>query len=388
MEHRKIVYLNTFAWGSAHEMYNASVLCMCARRADRVVCRTSKSNYRAMCHTLGAQMPANICFRPTPTLGGKGKYALLFRYILGAVLDFGYLLFSARGALIVMPFNNLFGLRTINALNRFLHRRILICCHGEMEAIASTINRKGLLSKILHRRCTRFFLDPKVRLSDGIYFSVLGDRVKENLGAYIDPYKMARFVALDHPYIFSRRSKERRPAGAPLRVGTAGAINRSKGLDRLLAYAKLCNEKGLDVVVSHTGRIFGAEPDLARYVALPDTEGELDRREYDQRLAGLDYMLFFYDTGSYRITASGAIMDALAAGTPIIALRNDYFEYLFGKFGAFGYLADTVGQMVSITEQLLDGKPTQEFDIPAIRARLSPESIQMQFDTALDQIEQ
>lgn len=387
MSDRKIIYLNTFSWGSAHEMYNASVLYLCAQLTPQLTCRTSKSNYRALCKTLGEQTPTNITFKPTPIVGGGGKYALLVRYVMGAVLDFVYLLFAAKRAIIVMPFNNLFGLRAINWLNKWLGRRLLICCHGELEAMASSVNRKGLLSQILYRRCRRFFGTRKPRIADNLFFAVLGDSVKSNLSHYVDQDIMEHFVSLDHPYIFSERVVEHKPIRNPLRVGSAGAINRSKGLDKLVTYAKTCKEKGLRVIVSHTGRVFGADTELSKYVNLPDTDGELCRSQYDQRLSELDYILFFYNSDSYKITASGAIMDALAACKPIIALRNDYFEYLFKKFGPFGYLADSIDQMVDITKRVSIGELNAKFDFDSIRARLKPASLIGHFASIIDIVE-
>lgn len=292
--------------------------------------------------------------------------------------------------MVVMPFNNLFGLKAINGLAKLLPRHILICCHGEMEAIASDINSKGLLSKILHRRCIKFFLNPKVAIAGGIRFAVLGDSIRNNLEQYINGPKMARFVSLDHPYIFSDRPpiQTHKATTIPLRVGTAGAISRSKGVDGLIAYAKACREKGLNVSIRHTGRIFEAESELVQLaVDLPATHGELSRSQYDERLSALDYMLFFYNPHGYKITASGAIMDALAIRKPIIALRNDYFEYLFEKFGAFGYLVDDVDQMVETTARILSGVPNEEFDFDSIRDRLSPDCVLTQFGAIINQME-
>lgn len=388
MINRKIVYLNSFAYGSAHEMYNASVLYMCANLTGELTCRTSKSNYKAIRNILANSLPENIHFKPTPTIGGSGKYTLLLRYIFGTMLDILYILFSGKQDIIVMPFNNLFGLKSINWLNKLLHRRILICCHGEMEAIASDINRKGLLSKILSHRCKRFFLSKNLQISDGMYFSVLGDSIKQNLNQYIDSNKMSQFVSMDHPYIFTEQIVKNIQNNELLKVGTAGAMSKTKGLDLLIEYAKICKAKNLKVAISHTGRVASSnDNELSQFINLPATTGELSRDIYDQRLLQLDYMLFFYSTTAYKITASGAIMDALSIEKPIIALRNDYFEYMFEKFGEFGYLVGNIDQMIETTERILRGELNDKFDFTSIKAQLTPQQTLYQFKSIINQID-
>jgi hypothetical protein len=89
----------------------------------------------------------------------------------------------------------------------------------------------------------------------------------------------------------------------------------------------------------------------------------------------------------YKYLASGAVFDAINAEKPIIALRNDYFEYLFSKFGAFGYLADSIDDMADIIRGLLSGKKLETFAFGEIKERLSPPAISCQFRLVLKENE-
>lgn len=389
MHSNRIIYLSTFAYGSAHEMFNAALLAMCCELGkETVVCRSTRSNYRAMLGLL--EYSPKVTYKNVPTVAGSGRYALLARYIFSASLDCLYLIRSKKTDILILPFNNLFGLRMFNRLNRLLKRKVLIFCHGEMESIASDINRKGLLSKILYSNCRNFFLDNKLTIADGLYFSVLGDSIKNNLGHYLSEDAMLRFVSIDHPYIFKPLSASPRQSYRKgLRLGTVGSMSVSKGSDKLVEYAGLCKNKGLEVEISHTGRIVSGGEEIRQQgiVDISPQHMELTRQEYDKRLSGLDYILFFYDSDSYKITASGAIMDSLAIEKPVIALRNDYFDYIFEKFGTFGYLADNVDQMVCITEDILSGKLCDTFDFRTIKSKLTPQSIVYELRRVINKIE-
>ena len=52
-------------------------------------------------------------------------------------------------------------------------------------------------------------------------------------------------------------------------------------------------------------------------------------------------------TDNYKLTASGAVFESFSMGIPVIALHNDYFDYLSSKIGDFGLFFDNFEQMKS-----------------------------------------
>jgi glycosyltransferase involved in cell wall biosynthesis len=67
-------------------------------------------------------------------------------------------------------------------------------------------------------------------------------------------------------------------------------------------------------------------------------------------------------------------------------LRNDYFEYLFEKFGDFGYLFDTIDEMADAVEKIVSGQMKGEFNFEQIKNNFSPESISRQMKNEFGKI--
>lgn len=384
---KRIVFINTFAWAGAHEMFDASLLLMCSKSAESVICRVNKSHYLAMKHVLRDSKLANVDLKEQLIIGGDKGILLLLRYIGGALLDWINLFKTRKDDLIIMPFNNVFSLRGINLLNKILKRKILVFCHGEMEFVVSNVNRRGILSRMLSFLCRNFFLNLNITFSDGIYFSVFGEKIKQNLAKFLSQDKILKFVTLDHPYIFQQYDSIENNTNLNksinvLNIGTIGGMNLSKGMDKLLQFAEKCKAINLNVKISHTGKISVGRDKIIKNgsIDLPAVNKELKREEYNARINILDFLLFFYGCDNYKVTASGAIMDAIVLRKPIISLRNDYFEYIFEKFGCFGYLVDSVDQMVHLVDMIGQGKLVDKFDFDMIISSFLPESLQDDFN--------
>jgi hypothetical protein len=54
-----------------------------------------------------------------------------------------------------------------------------------------------------------------------------------------------------------------------------------------------------------------------------------------------------YDTNGYKLTASGSILEAIWNEKPIIALSNEYFKYLFDKYGEIPDEAPVTDKMMA-----------------------------------------
>lgn len=352
-----IVYLDTYTHGGGHEMFNAGLLKMCCDLGEPVVCRASRSSFAAMGRFIKREQ---VLFHAVPVVGGAGRWSAAARHVLGAVLTAWFLLFMWRNKTVVIPYNNVFALWVINWLCG--RRRVIVFCHGELEHLVSRINATGPLTNIVGWLCRRFFLRER-HIAAGLRFSVMGERILANLREILPSPIWEHFVTMDHPYFFADAPVEHHHAGI---LGTCGVMTPAKGLDDFVRFAGLC--KGVRLM--HVGRVFG---DLDRMraagIEVPSAECELSRKEYDQLVSEFDFILFFYPSNNYRITASGAIMDSLSLKKPIIALRNDYFEYVFEKFGEFGYLCDTVEDMVTHAKNV----PAVDFD--TIRKKFSPEAL-------------
>ena len=390
IKNRNILYLDTFNFGASHEMFNAALLSMCSQVGNDVICKCSESNYNSISKVISINDFENIKYKKVFVFPGQSKISILLRYYISVFYTILYLVTSPKGYFVVIPYNNVFALKSINRLNSIFNRRIIIFCHNEMEALVSDVNVKGILSKFLYSRCINFFLANNVHLNKNLYFSVLGDKILHNLKSIIDDIKIKNFVSIDHPYIFNNQFDCLKTLpNKIIKIGTIGTLCQPKGGDFLLELAeKIPMEIKTKIKIYHIGRIlYPIETINAAGINTLTNGGFLSREDYDRNISELDYILFFYDNRNYKVTASGAIMDAISHGIPIISLGNDYFEYIFEKFGSFGFLKTSVDEIVKLLSCIIEDNIVASFQVNTIRKNLSPEAIAFQFSKSLDLFE-
>lgn len=161
----------------------------------------------------------------TVVLGGNSPYALLLRYFLSAVLNVMFLLFSKPGQVLVFNNNNPFSLRIVNFCNRFLKRKVIIVCHGEMEMLLPN-RQRGKLTTVLARLIRGFFLTQKI--DDNLIFIVLGESILENLNGFLARDTFRHFRKVDHPYIYGKNDAVD-AHGDQLHLGFVGCFSYEKG---------------------------------------------------------------------------------------------------------------------------------------------------------------
>ncbi|MEZ0184332.1 hypothetical protein AB9T89_18970 [Flavobacterium oncorhynchi] len=386
---QKVLIVDTYSQKSLHEMFNTSLILMLSMIFEKVDLRISKSSYENYLKIIDRKSPQNIKYKDVYVIEGSGRFKLLLRYLVSAFQNAKYLIISPKDTIIVFPYNNLFSIRMLNFLNKFFKKKILIFCHGEMEGIVIDVEKTGLLHRVLLKLSRNFFLNKNVKISDGIYFSVLGDVLKQNICKIIDTDKADKFLSVDHPYLFEIGKKNIKQT-SKLNIATVGTMNKTKGLLNFVKFANKINPlvKGkvnISVIglVSENYNLF----DGSCIELTPDNKVSLSRNDFDNRVNDLDYILFFYPKDSYTITASGAIMDAINFEKPILALNNSYFQYIFSKYGAFGFLFDTVDEMVSKVEILSSTETTLNIDFHSLKAKLTPKALSSQLLNELIRID-
>jgi len=383
----KVLYIDTFSQNSAHEMFNASLILMCSMIFERMDCRISSSSYSNFLKITKGVVPENVKHEKLFVIEGESRFRLTMRYLVSTIQNIRYLAFSSKGAVIIFPFNNLFSLRIINFLNKFYRRKILIFCHSEMEGIVSSKKKGGGLHRILTKLAQNFFLNSNIDVSEGLYFSVLGDVLKNNIKTTLDDKKAIKFISMDHPYLFE--SIELKKENCNLNIATVGSISKVKGLLNFVEFAKKIKPQVREhLKISIIGSTH-EDTKLLNESGIEFSSGTnkfLSREKMGKSLSELDYILFFYPEDSYRITASGAIMDAIYYEKPILALRNEYFEYLFCKFGKFGYLFSNIDEMVDRVEELYSNRLVTNFNFKDLKLKFSPESISKEFFKELNNI--
>ena len=181
---------------------------------------------------------------------------------------------------------------------------------------------------------------------------------------------------IDHSYI--RPEIKIKPgcmiADKRIKIGIPGAITPSRGLDALKQIlSHLENDNICIYALSTCSEII----DNKHFVELNSTNRLLPFEIYNSYVQSMDVMLLLYDTNSYKLTASGAILEAIWNEKPIIALKNAYFEYLFNKFGDLGVLCNDLTSLIQVINKFKANSYFKK-NIAVAKKNLYPIAVQSQ----------
>ena len=353
---RNVKYINSYANKEHHEQFNA-ILLFALNSYFRVKMYSGKDSKNNMYRTLREKgyKIRNIDNQNLLVLKGKSGIPNFIRFLFSALYNLLILLCSKKNDILVYNFNNPLSLYSLNKVNSLLKREILIFCHGEMELLIN--NEGGFLAKILRWHLRYFFLKKRKLF---IKYCVLGDSIIENLKPIIKE-KIDDFISIDHPYLFEKRGIKEKSISSRISFATIGELNDFKGLDSYLKLLDKVDKENKNFLVignvSHKLEEFEK-----RGVIVKGKDNFIERKEFENLISDIDYALYFYTKDKYKITASGAVLDAINARKPIIALKNDYFSYLFGKYGQIGYLFESIEEMSNRIDLLNDNKKIFNFE--------------------------
>lgn len=370
---RHIRYINSFAAGTQHRVFNRATLSMFADLWRG--CVSVYSVPSSLPHLLTADNTADIRkWRKLPVASVNSPAGLALRYLQSALCNIWQLLRAGRDELVVYNFNNVFSAHAIDVICRCTNRNVLVFCHNELEYLQNAGKHKSLQKRILSG-LTRSYFSKKRRVAPGLRFVVLGDSILHNLRPLVSSELYERFTSMDHPITPAQLPP--RPAtddNRTLNIGTVGIVNYYKGAAEL---AEIASEIGKEPGISFriVGSVQGStEPFSKAGITLPPHPSEpMAEAEFSRAVAALDFILLLYPADTYRLMASGAVLEALRYGKPIIAYRTSYFDYLFRKFGAFGYLADSREEMIELLRSV--DSLSRDFPFREIASHLSVQAI-------------
>jgi hypothetical protein len=388
MEMDSVCIIDSYNYGSSHEMFNASLLKISMSLFKDTSYFAHASSIQCMKHILAEY--DSVYFKNIPVMKGKNKYFLIFKYILSCFINLFFMLQIDKNSIIIFAFNNAFSLIFINILNKIYHRKIIIFCHGELELLLDIQNHKlGLNAKFIKKNARKFFFNANNRIAKNIYFIVLGEKIISSLKDILPSNIMSRFYAIDHPYFFKSVVPPAR-SHKSFNLCLIGDMGKNKNIENLVTvtkeFAHEIDDENLSFYV--IGRVLINSYGLlaSSIKILNKSKSQLSRKDFDDYVQMMDAVLFFYDTNSYRLTASGAVFDAINHEVPIIAFRNNYFEYLFEKYCPFGILVDSIDDMVLVIRKLLSTQNKLDFDFTALKYNLSPDMVKEVFSDILKHI--
>lgn len=247
--------------------------------------------------------------------------------------------------------------------------KVVIGIHGELQLIKSKSFKNKLLS---------FFLKINLKkTSDSkTYFLVYSEMIKNNLCETIPKIK-DKIISIDHPYSYS--NKELIPEVIkPIQIGSIGIASKSKNTHLIfhLASALKKNINNGNVKFKILGKSI---PDILpyknKYVDYNYINTMIPEGEYHKQIESLSYFVFFYGNDLYSLSPSGVFFDAINNEKPIIALKNDLFNYYFNRFGDIGFLCEDIEEMIELIGVLSTNFSNQKYNLQIANIRKAKKNL-------------
>lgn len=341
----RIVVIDTFSCGSFHEMFNAEILKAYSYIFKNVYhygISSSIDCIQKICVDC-----SNIQYTRLPlSVESNNRIGTMMRFFWSALYTTFFLSHFRKEHYVAINYNNPFLLPLLRLFGRFMKGNVYICCHGELELLAGLSGKNGLLALMQKKMLFSFFSRPVYK---NVHFFVLGESIIENLNSII-PNNIEHFFSINHPYRFGIEQTVMSDfSQSNYRIGIIGLTNKNKGYDllvRLVQNLDLTNNRLIDLW--HIGKLCGDIVFMREkgvYVVERDENGNLSRNIYENLVSSLQFVLLLYPMDSYKLTASGAIFEAIANLKPVIALSNPFFEYVFSVMGKIGYLFHSMDEL-------------------------------------------
>lgn len=199
---------------------------------------------------------------------------------------------------------------------------------------------------------------------------VYGESIKYNLLKKVPLLKNDNIIAINHPYILNKVSEYEPFKNGMVNFGLLGLIDKKKNgvnLLKLLDLLKEQNSKNFKIfLIGHIrNKIteeYLSESLKCSFIDRASNDTEFIPKELRDELENkIDYNIYTYNTDGYKLTASGAFMDAISFEKPILAIKNDFFKYYFNKFGNIGYLFDNIEDMSQKMIEIIEQKPLEDY---------------------------
>lgn len=334
--------------GDVHEVLNTSVVIMLGLICEHVVVYANNDcceNLSNQVNLLGFKKK-NIKYVRTKLL--KKKRGIL-HWIYCGLQSLYVVLSSSRDDLLFFSSLNPFFWSFFNICSRMGKYKMFHICHNDLDFLYT--KKKGKIN--LHYHLINYIFKYSSPAKHN-YFMVLGDSIKSGLVNSINNKICDNIISIIHPYYKIELDDEscRGDVGIDicnkeLKIGIAGSFSYNKGYDVLESFNNIvasysniniyffsvteCDISGLECVTN-----------------LNKTGEHLSRLEYSRMVKSMDFLFFPYPIDSYKLCASGAVYESIIHKKPIIALKNDYFDFLFHKFGSLGYLYEDEEQLRSL----------------------------------------
>lgn len=349
---KKCVYvIDSLSRDNFHEVINQGCLMMLSSIYEKVVYIADKSVCDNIMNSLQKNQVRlnNVFFEPQnlKDLKSKSSISAFFIAVKVGYLNNKYYRLTPHDV-DVFFLNFLHFTALFNHLLPILNKnRAFYLCHAEMEFIESA-KKRGCFAMAF--RWYLILLFRFLTINEKSKFILLSDGMAETFRHLIPQKNRKRIFGMDHCYV--RPEMEGEPPKlffSGLKIGIPGAVSPTRGIRNLQNLVPMIKNSNVRIYAIGT---LSSDISGETFVKLNKTGCRMSFDWYEGYVKQMDAYLMVYDLGSYRMTASGALLEAVWNEKPIFALRNAYFDYMFKKFGPLGELADSVEELADIINSL------------------------------------
>ncbi len=349
---KRLIYIDTYSTETLHEMFNAASLKVFATIYPQIEYYADRTTKEHMVKLIKG-LPPNVTYHEIHVPCAKSILTNILKIIYAIWNNSKAIISAKKNDIIYINYNNIYALPFINLFAKWTKKKVLLQCHGELNQL-----QKGYEQNCLSQKCLSLLRSQRAKLAANLYICILGKSIEKNLQVYFSKQVTRKVIVFDHPGLFQENITPYSYSNI-LKIGCIGTLRKTKGLDSYIKLASEFKSYNKQIAFYSIGRIM-INPKLFTDagIIIPAECGNsyLNREELYQLVTQLDVILYLYSKDSYSLTASGAIFDAIDCERPILALKNDYFEYIFNKVGTLGYLANNMDELKEELIQLKNGK--------------------------------
>lgn len=361
---KEIKIIDYFSINTFHEIFNTSLILMCSNIAEEIKYisgKTANENQKRL-YTHYCQQrnykKHKVLFISKHIYERKDKIGAFIRTIIGFFITLYEYLITPASKLLIYTYTNPFSLPFILLLNVFLKKKIIFSMHGELELQLQRTSMKQARGwyKLCYTLSFKYFLSH----SKNSLILLLGNSIKHNLEK-LYPYISDQLISINHPYFISKtNSPTKDKTNHPLKIGTIGVMKKEKGLYSLIELSQILEPeiKTNKLILQSIGKVEGINISYYPLIQWIGAEKGLPRKEFDAYINDLDYILYLYPQDSYKLTASGALMDAIKWQKPIISFPNDYFNSFLANI-KIGFIHKDLNEIATYIKSAIKQPPIQ-----------------------------
>lgn len=183
---------------------------------------------------------------------------------------------------------------------------------------------------------------------------LLGESVKKNLIKKIPFIDKNSIMVIDHPTLRKNFCNIEPFQNGKINFGLVGIIDKKKNGENLLELLNYLKDTDFSkfkiLLIGHirnknTDEYLKNISNFEFFETFSDSLDFISEQQLKELENQVDYNIYTYNIDGYKLTASGAFIDAVTFEKPILAIKNDYLEYYFSKYGNIGYLFDNPKDM-------------------------------------------